>query len=127
MSEKKWNSWIYDGTPDNIGLLVPDASPADGGYIVLAQLSNGDVRLFATRYPTRCVVGWKSQVRKFGGQEFARVLVSKPHIRYERIKRMITESAGSASGDGIEFFQDKVTELFNVAALAHHATSEVAA
>ncbi len=119
MSEQKLNSWIYDGKPDNIGLVVPDANPGDGGYIVLAQLRNGEVRLFATRYPTRCVVGWKSQVRKFGGQDFTRVMVSTPHIRYERIKRMIVESGEDEGQGSIQFYRDKVAELLAVAAHSH--------
>ncbi|KLR58976.1 hypothetical protein [Diaphorobacter sp. J5-51] len=127
MSEKKLNSWIYDGTPDNIGLIVPDANPGIGGYIVLAQLHNGEVRLFATRYPTRCVVGWKSQVRKFGGQDFTRVMVSTPHIRYERIKRMIVESGEDEGCRSIQFYRDKVVELFEVAAHSHAVPAGVPA
>ncbi len=112
MTEMIRYPWLYDGAPENIGLIIPDADPAEGGYVMLAELRNGDVRMFATRFPGRCVSGWKSQIDKFGGQRFQRVLVTVPHIRYERIKRLVAEQIGEEQEGCIELFKKRTTELF---------------
>lgn len=107
-------TWIYDGSPQNIGLLIRDADPADGGYVLLTQLDNGVVRMFATRFPGRCVAGWMAQIRRFGGAKPSRVLVSSPHLLYERIKRMVVEDAKQRDKHDIESYLHKTRELFAI-------------
>lgn len=114
MTDKHGPNWLYDGDPDNIGLVIPDADPAEGGYILLAEQTNGNVKLFATRFPGRSVAGWKSQITKFGGQKFKRVLVSAAHIRYERIKRLVAENAQEKGLKDLEQFVNKTNELFEL-------------
>lgn len=114
MSPKEDKTWIYDGPPDNIGLLIPDADPADGGYVLLTELDNGVVRMFATRFPGRCVASWMAQIRRFGGAKPGRVLVSSPHLLYERIKRMVVEDVGVANAQSIEQYKRKTNELFAI-------------
>lgn len=112
--ETTGNTWLYDGAPENVGLLIHDAAPGDGGYLLLAELQNGGVRMFATRFPARCVAGWKSTIYKFGGTKFKRVLVSAPHIRYERIKRLVIESAQEKGTTELDFFKDKTAQLLQL-------------
>lgn len=114
MTDTHGTHWLYDGDPDNIGLIIPDADPAEGGYILLAEQANGDVRLFATRFPGRSVAGWKTQIAKFGGKKFKRVLVSAAHIRYERIKRLVAENAQEVGRSDLEHFVNKTNELFEL-------------
>jgi hypothetical protein len=83
--------WLYDGDPEFIGLRVGDATPDDGGYLVLFQLENGETRIFATRYPAKYVSMWRKNSKLHSGYEPERVLVSPPSIRYERIKRALTK------------------------------------
>lgn len=105
---------MYDGAPENVGLLIPDAAPGDGGYLLLAELHNGDVHMFATRFPARCVAGWKSTIYKFGGEKPHRVLVSSPHIRYERIKRLVIESAQEEGASDLAFYKKKTAQLLQL-------------
>lgn len=92
--------WLYDGLPEHIGLSVRDASPLEGGYVVVFELDTGEVRMLATRFPAKYVASWKSNARRYGGGELRRVLVSKPHPRYERLKRMLTEMLADDAADG---------------------------
>lgn len=114
MTNTTGNAWLYDGIPENVGLLIPDAAPEDGGYLLLAELQNGDVRMFATRFPARCVAGWKSTINKFGAGKLNRVLVSSPHIRYERIKRLVIESAEHEGTSALDFYMDKTAQLLQL-------------
>ena len=81
--------WLYDGEPDHICLGVKDASPHKESYVVVFQLDSGETRILATRFPAKYVSSWKSHARRYGGVDVTRVLVSRPHHRYEKIKRML--------------------------------------
>ena len=37
--------WLYEGPPDEIGLSVPDASPEQGGYVIVCELQNSELRM----------------------------------------------------------------------------------
>lgn len=114
MTNTTGNAWLYDGAPENVGLLIPDAAPGDGGYLLLAEMHNGDVRMFATRFPARCVAGWKSTINKFGAGKLNRVLVSSPHIRYEHIKRLVIESAQEEGTSALDFYKAKTAQLLQL-------------
>lgn len=112
--------WIYDGSPEIVSAVVPDASAADGGYIMVFVLQSGAPRIVATRFPGKNVTSWKSRAARYGGETLARVLVSKPHPRYEKIKRLLTnqlaldeEGASTSTPLTLEFIDTKVSELFN--------------
>lgn len=83
--------WLYDGLPDGLGLSVRDATPTEGGYVVVLELQNSEIRLLATRYPAKYMTSWKSRTKQYAGSEVTRVLVSDPHPLYERVKRILME------------------------------------
>lgn len=95
--------WLYEGPPDEIGLSVPDASPEQGGYVIVCELQNSELRMFATRFPTKCVNNWNSRSDRFGGQKLRHVMVSVPIIPYERAKKLLIQKlAQEPSSDGID-------------------------
>lgn len=81
--------WLYDGKPEMVSAMVPDASAQVGGYIMVFVLRSGAPRIVATRFPGKNVTSWKSRAALYGGERLERVLVSPPHPRYERIKRLL--------------------------------------
>ncbi|MFN9472692.1 hypothetical protein [Acidovorax sp.] len=83
--------WLYDGLPDDLRLSVRDATTAEGGYVVVLELQNSEIRLLATRYPAKYMTSWKSRTKQYAGSEVTRVLVSDPHPLYERVKRELLE------------------------------------
>lgn len=93
--------WLYEGPPDEIGLSVPDASPEQGGYVIVCELQNSELRMFATRFPTKCVNNWNSRSDRFAGQKLRHVMVSVPIIPYERAKKLLIQKlAQEPSSDG---------------------------
>lgn len=82
--------WLYDGKPEMVSAVVPDASAQVGGYIMVFVLGSGAPRIVATRFPGKNVTSWKSRAALYGGQRLERVLVSPAHPRYEKIKRLLT-------------------------------------
>jgi len=87
--------WLYDGDPEYIALQVSDASPTEGGYLVVFELENGETRVFATRHPSKYVAAWEKSSKLHGGLVLSRVVVSHPHPRYEKIKRSILKAMES--------------------------------
>lgn len=90
--DKQTGIWTYAGSPELVSVAVECGTPESGGYVLAMQLSNGNMRLAATRHPSKYLSAWKHGVRQYGAPEVTRVYVSKPYIRYEQIKRMIAES-----------------------------------
>lgn len=90
--DKQTGIWTYAGSPELVSVAVECGTPESGGYVLAMQLSNGNMRLAATRHPSKYLSAWKHGVRQYGAPEVTRVYVSKPYIRYEQIKRIIAES-----------------------------------
>lgn len=90
--------WLFDGSPDDLGLSVQDASPMEGGYVVVLELKNREIRMLATRFPSKYISTWKSRTRRYGGEELKRVMVSIAHPRYERVKRLLIERLAMDQG-----------------------------
>lgn len=91
------NVWLYEGPPEEIGLRVPDASPAQGGYVIVCELQNSELRMFATRFPTKCVNNWNSRSDRFAGQKLRHVMISVPLIPYERAKKLLIQKIAQES------------------------------
>lgn len=111
--------WMFDGSPEHVGAMVPDASAQDGGYIMVFVLESGSPRIVATRFPAKNVTSWKSRSARYGGETLNRVLVTKAHPRYEKIKRLLAhqlsiDDEGNASPGPltIEVIRTKVNSLF---------------
>lgn len=81
---------MFDGSPELVAAMVPDASAQEGGYIMVFVLEGGSPRIVATRFPGKNVTSWKSRAARYGGETLSRVLVTKAHPRYEKIKRLLT-------------------------------------
>lgn len=105
MNEKN-ASWIFDGPPDLIEVRVDAAGPDQGGYVVIFQLATGIVRLCATSNPARYVRAWRQNARRYGIPDITRVIVSRPLIRYESIKRAI--------GDALMEYRQKSSDAFDI-------------
>jgi len=80
-------AWLYDGKPEFVDLHVASATAVEGGYVVALELTTGAIRLAATRHPAKYVSAWRHNVRRYGLPDVVRVLVSKPYLRYESVKR----------------------------------------
>jgi len=112
--------WLYDGLPEHIGLSVRDATPIEGGYVVVFELENKDIRMLATRFPAKYVQSWRSQTKRLNGEELTRVLVSSPHPRYEKFKRTLAEALADDVEDGqpsrptIAMVKEKAKALFKI-------------
>lgn len=91
--------WLYEGPPDQVGLSVPDASLTEGGYVIVCELENSELRMFATRFPTKCVANWNNRSRRYSGASLKHVLVSIPMIRYERAKRLLIDKLAEEPGE----------------------------
>ncbi len=75
--------------------------------------------MFATRFPGRCVSTWNSNANKCGGESIQRVIVSAPHIRYERIKRLAQETIDPDNTDlTIEHIRDRVAQMLSLKLVA---------
>ncbi len=86
------NPWIYDGKPEYVDLNVTPMSASEGGYVVAMELASGAVRIAATRQPAKYAASWSGNVKRFGVPQIVRMMVSKPFLRYEKIKRVITKA-----------------------------------
>lgn len=111
--------WLFDGKPEMVSAMVPDASAQVGGYIMVFVLTSGAPRIVATRFPGKNVTSWRSKSARYGGEELDRVLVSPPHPRYEKLKRLLALQL-SHDDEGVphpgpltlDHISSKVAELF---------------
>ncbi|MGK0674615.1 MAG: hypothetical protein ABWU16_08145 [Halothiobacillaceae bacterium] len=117
--DKQTSIWTYAGSPEFASVAVGSGSPESGGYVLAMQLSNGNMRLAATQHPGKYLSAWKHNVRQYGTPEVTRVYVSKPYIRYERIKRIIAESIKEFKAEesdqyhiDAETLESKASEIF---------------
>ena len=106
--------WMFDGSPEHVGAMVPDASAQDGGYIMVFVLESGSPRIVATRFPAKNVTSWKSRSARYGGETLNRVLVTKAHPRYEKIKRLLAhqlsiDDEGNASPGPLTIEKNKTS------------------
>lgn len=83
--------WLYEGNPSTLSSSVGDAPAVDGGYVLVLLLENHEVRLLATRFPTRYLNSYTGSIKRFGGEKLQQVLVTQQHIFYERIKRTVVD------------------------------------
>jgi hypothetical protein len=105
--------WLYDGNPDQADLIVGEATPLEGGYVMVIELTNGLTRLAATRHPAKYVTAWHQFVKRYGLPEIARMIVSRPHLRYEAIKRGIAKTIADDRDEDLDAYRvpvDKVTK-----------------
>lgn len=116
-------AWLYDGKPEFVDLNVSSATPVEGGYVVALELTTGAIRLAATRHPAKYVNTWRHNVRRYGLPDVVRVLVSKPYLRYESVKRglagMLVEHKDEESDAyrlGVDALTEKARQMFSAAA-----------
>jgi len=105
--------WLYDGNPDQADLIVGEATPLEGGYVMVIELTNGLTRLAATRHPAKYVTAWHQFVKRYGLPKIARMIVSRPHLRYEAIKRGIAKTIAEDRDEDLDAYRvpvDKVTK-----------------
>ncbi|MFZ5795212.1 MAG: hypothetical protein ACOY4B_12215 [Pseudomonadota bacterium] len=84
---KSDQAWLFDGKPEFVDVNVASSTPVEGGYVVAMVLTTGAIRLAATRQPAKYVSAWRHNVRRYGIPDIVRVLVSRPYLRYEAVKR----------------------------------------
>lgn len=113
--------WLYDGEPEYVDLNVGATSPVQGGYVVALELADGTIRLAATRHPAKYVTAWRHNVRRYGLPDVVRVLVSRPYLRYEAVKRGLASKLAEYKDEGsdayrlnVETFTEKAREVFAV-------------
>jgi hypothetical protein len=121
-SARRTNSnqaWLFDGKPEFVDVNVASSTPVEGGYVVAMELTNGTIRLAATRQPAKYVSAWRHNVRRYGIPDIVRVLVSRPYLRYEAVKRglagLLAEYKNNDSDDfrvGIETLTEKAQTLW---------------
>lgn len=115
--------WLYDGKPEFVEIKVSSATAVEGGYVMALQLTTGAFRLAATRHPAQYVNAWRHNVRRFGLPDIVRVLVSRPYLRYESVKRSLArmllehkDRESDAYRLGVEALTEKACQLFALAA-----------
>lgn len=106
MAVKKRRSsiWLYDGTPQQADLMVSATPSVEGGYVMVMELENGQTRLAATRHPGKYVTSWQQFVRRYGSPEIRRLAISRPHLRYEAIKRGIAKQWLESRNDDLDAY-----------------------
>jgi hypothetical protein len=105
--------WLYDGSPDQADLMVAATELTEGGYVMVIELTNGLTRLAATRHPAKYVTAWHQFVKRYGLPEIARMIISRPHLRYEAIKRGIAKTIANDRDEDLDAYRvpvDKVTQ-----------------
>jgi len=118
------NYWIFDGKPEYLELNLSDTAAHGSGYILAIQMESGDLRVASTLYPIKYLNDYRLNARRFGINQISRVLVSKPHIRYEAIKRAILEKLPDFKKEGTALYQlpldtlsEKAQEIFIAAGM----------
>lgn len=121
---ESWQAWLYDGKPEFVDVNVASATPEEGGYIVAMELATGAIRIAATRQPAKYVSAWRHNVRRYGLPDIVRVLVSRPYLRYEAVKRGLTgmladykDADSEAFQVGVDVLTAKAREMFSAAAM----------
>lgn len=95
VEELRDRAWIYEGALENVGLVVQVNPAGEGGHVVALKLSNGIIRLMATRDPVRYIAQVRNQAGSFGSQaEVKQVFVSARHYQYQAIKRWLAQMIG---------------------------------
>lgn len=119
--KKLCTTWVYDGKPEYVDLNVEATSSVQGGYVVALELANGTIRLGASRHPAKYVTAWRHNVRRYGLPDVVRVLVSRPYLRYEAVKRGLASKLAEYKDEGsdayrlnVETFTEKAREVFAV-------------
>lgn len=105
--------WLFDGKPEYVDVNVASASSTEGGYIIALALADDTIRLAATRHPAKYVTAWRHNVKRYGLPDVIRVLVSKPYIRYEAVKRSLVSLLSEHrdhDSDGYRLAVDSLTE-----------------
>ncbi|MEO1767708.1 hypothetical protein [Thiobacter aerophilum] len=112
--------WLYDGKPEYVDLTVAPAS--QGGYVLVLELANETIRLAATRHPAKYVTAWRHNVKRYGLPDIIRVLVSRPYLRYEAVKRGLARVLAENKDDESDSYRldvdrltEKAREVFSVA------------
>lgn len=97
--------WLYDGDPEQADLIVGATSLTEGGYVMVIELTNGLTRLAATRHPAKYVTAWHQFVKRYGVPEITRMIVSRPHLRYEAIKRGIAKMMAEDRDEDLDAYR----------------------
>ena len=107
MKNKKGNKqvWLYDGDPEQADLIVGATTLTEGGYVMVIELTNGLTRLAATRHPAKYVTAWHQFVKRYGVPEITRMIVSRPHLRYEAIKRGIAKMMAEDRDEDLDAYR----------------------
>ena len=107
MKSKKGKNqiWLYDGDPDQADLIVGATTLTEGGYVMVIELTNGLIRLAASRHPAKYVTAWHQFVKRYGLPEISRMIVSQPHLRYEAIKRGIAKMIVDERDDELDAYR----------------------
>ena len=116
-------AWLYDGKPEFVDINVSSTTPVEGGYVLALALTTGAIRLAATRHPAKYVNTWRHNVRRYGLPDVVRVLVSKPYLRYESVKRGLAgmlvdhkDKESDAYRLGVDALTEKARQMFSAAA-----------
>lgn len=105
------NAWIFEGIPEHIDINVAATSSLEGGYVMALALNTNTVRIAATRFPAKYVKTWCSNARRFGLPTVVRVMISRPHLRYEALKRAIANHLSEYKDAETDSYQLRLDEV----------------
>jgi len=103
--------WLFDGEPEHVDLNVNATSSVDGGYVMALELSSNAIRLAATRYPAKYITAWRNNARRYGLPDVVRVMISKPHLRYEAVKRGLARLMSDYKDDESDAYRMDLVEM----------------
>lgn len=104
-------TWLFDGEPEYVDLNVEATSTIDGGYVMALKLASNAIRLAATRHPAKYVTAWRNNARRYGLPDVVRVMISKPHLRYEAVKRGLARVMSDYKDDESDAYRMDLVEM----------------
>lgn len=124
-SQRQDSGWLFDGPPEDIALKVAPLSACNGGYLLVMRLSTGQVRLAATSNPAKYLRAWRNGAMRNGHPAITQVLVSKPHVRHEALKRRLGEILAEYAVDTAHIYRVDIATVKDMAFPVLHAAGLV--
>lgn len=84
--------WIYEGSPEYIGVRLEPVFPSShGGYILFLRMVDGSIWIFSSNDPGKCISKWNSTAKRYGMPAIETAMVSVPFLLYTSVKNKIME------------------------------------
>ena len=103
--EVQQKPWVYLGDPDLVDLVVGKADLSCGGHLIAFLMADGAIRIGASIHPAQYINRLAVQLRQMGGTPIKSVMVSKPCLRHEAVRRKLVERLRNYHDSGANLFR----------------------